>query len=830
MTGRILYWKQEEDNRKWQAIPDTQKARESAIRQGAMFSTWSSLSGPYKGDGHPEPIRCGDLPLDFDSKDDPGQTLKDLRHLCLLYLPELFDLDPYSFRFFLSGGKGFHAVIPAELFNAQGGDPCLPLIYKKIVSDWKERFELKTLDMSLYCMGRGKMFRIANIKRNNGQYKVPISLEEVRDLSYNDLWKLGAAPREIDPVDVDLSPNMYLVDQFKKCRKEVYGEIEKQKTAPPVKRSPLPKKMPDCIKYILTECPKTKSTTNLLFTNLAAFFQTVGASFDEALNQVGSFLANYSHSTGYTTAEARIKHFKDQWQYIEKTPKYKNFRCEYILGLGLPGSAFECKKCSLNRQEKGQRKQAKKDIINTHSKEVISEKDAKKKNRRLKVYHSTDMGNAERLADAHGQDLRFCYPFNKWLVWDGIRWTDDNTGELKRKCKDVVRGIYAEAAKLVDEDQRKKLAKYAMGCESDYKIKAMISLAQSEKRIPVLPEHLDTDPYLLNCLNGTVDLRTGGLTPHKRGDLITKLAPVNYDPTAECQTWLDHLDKIMAGNEALIRFLQRAFGYSLTGDASERKIFIEFGSGANGKTITNDTIALALGDYAMRTPTETLLIKRNEGIPNDVARLRGARFVYASEAEQGKRLAESLIKDMSGGEKITARFMRAEWFEFYPEFKIWLGTNHKPIIRGTDHAIWDRIRLIPFTVRIPEHERIPRTEMLELFKQEMGGILAWLVEGCLAWQREGLGVPEEVEDATNEYRAEMDILNDFISDRCITDSGVTATAKVLFEEYESWAEDNGEKAISKKLFGIKLSERRFEAYRATRGVRTWRGIGVTRDA
>ena len=293
MTGRILYWKQEEDNRKWQAIPDTPKARESAIRQGAMFSTWTSLSEPYKGDSHPEPIRFGDLPLDFDSKDDPDQALIDLQTLCLLYLPEYYRVDPYSLQFFLSGGKGFHAAIPAELFNAQGGDPYLPLIYKKIAFDWKERFDLKTLDLSLYCMGMGKMFRIPNVMRNTGRYKVPISLEEVRDLSYNDLWKLGEAPREIDHVEVDLSPNSYLEGLFKKCREGVYENIEKQKTAPPVKRSSLPKKTPPCISYILKKNPKTDNTTfNKLIINLTTYDQGAGYDKDVALSQMHLFLSN----------------------------------------------------------------------------------------------------------------------------------------------------------------------------------------------------------------------------------------------------------------------------------------------------------------------------------------------------------------------------------------------------------------------------------------------------------------------------------------------------------------------------------------------------------
>jgi putative DNA primase/helicase len=446
-----------------------------------------------------------------------------------------------------------------------------------------------------------------------------------------------------------------------------------------------------------------------------------------------------------------------------------------------------------------------------------------------KRYRRTDIGNAERLVDRHGRDLRFCHPFAKWYIWSGICWADDDTGEIKRRCKDTIRSMYAEASAIQDDADRKDFIKFVSRCESDQKIKAMISLAQSEPSIPVLPDSLDTHPWLVVVKNGTVDLRTGELLPHRRGDLITKVAPWRYDPDADCPMWMAHLRRVMDGDDELIDFLQRAYGYSLAGDTSERVIFIEYGSGANGKSITNDAVATAIGDYAMRTPTETLLVKRNEGIPNDVARLMGARFVYASEAEQGKRLAESLIKDMSGGEKIAARFMRAEWFEFMPEFKIWLGTNHKPVIRGTDNAIWDRIRLIPFTVRIPEDERKPKSVIMAEFESEMPGILAWLVKGCLKWRSEGLKTPLKVREATASYRDEMDLIGDFIGDCCVLGETQSTRKKHLYEAYESWSQANGEKPISKKLLGMKLAERGFDDYRCG-SARHWIGIGLRYDA
>jgi putative DNA primase/helicase len=443
------------------------------------------------------------------------------------------------------------------------------------------------------------------------------------------------------------------------------------------------------------------------------------------------------------------------------------------------------------------------------------------------LYNLTDQGNAERLILLHGNEIRFCHPFKRWYIWAGKGWDFDKTGLLKRFCKDVVKKLLAEAIKAPDADARKKLVDFSQSCETNQRMLGMLSMAESEPGIPILPEDLDKNQYLFNCKNGTINLKTGELRPHNPEDLITKMSPYNYDPEAKCPKWLAHLDLVMGGNQELIDFLQKAYGYCLTGDTSERKFFVCYGSGANGKSITSDVVALALGDYANRTPTETLLVKRGDpGVPNDVARLKGARFVYASENEAGQQLAESKIKDITGGERIAARFMRGDWFEFYPEFKIWLGTNHRPVIKGTDNAIWDRIRLIPFTVRISEDQQRPKTELMQDFIEEMPGILAWMVQGCLKWQSEGLGQPSEVMNATNEYRSEMDILAVFLEDCCVIGPTNQVIKKNLYDEYEKWTEDNGERKISKKMFGIRLKEKGFDSYSGTGNVQNWIGIGI----
>jgi putative DNA primase/helicase len=439
-------------------------------------------------------------------------------------------------------------------------------------------------------------------------------------------------------------------------------------------------------------------------------------------------------------------------------------------------------------------------------------------------FYCTDVGNAKRLVKQHGRDLRYCYPFSNWLSWDGKRWQLDVTGEAERRAKDTIARVRIEAAYLEDKATRAALWNHAKISESDARLRAMLSQARSEVGIAIKPDDLDSNPLLLNVNNGTLNLQNGELRPHRQADLITKLAPVDYDPHADCPMWESFLETIMAGKPGLTNFLRRAVGYSLTGDTSERALFIMYGSGANGKSTALETIRALLGDYAARTPAETLLARRDNAIPNDVAKLKGARFVSASETDEGRRLAEAQIKDLTGGDTISARFMRAEWFDFKPECKLWLSTNHKPVVRGTDRAIWDRLKLIPFDVRIPENEQ--DRKLLSKLKAELPGILAWAVRGCLEWQKEGLGVPEEVRNATGAYQSEMDVLAGFIADACVLTASAQASATSLYQSYKRWCDDNGEKWSNQRVFGSSLAERGFEKRRSgATGAYVWYGIG-----
>jgi len=451
-------------------------------------------------------------------------------------------------------------------------------------------------------------------------------------------------------------------------------------------------------------------------------------------------------------------------------------------------------------------------------------KDAAYKDDGIEFENCTDMGNARRLAKKHGNDIRYCHAQKKWFIWDGKRWKIDSNGEIVRRAKDTVRSIYAEAMLADDDDQRERLAKWAMRSETESKIKSMISLAESEPGIPVSQEDLDKDDFIINTESGTIDLRTADFYIHRQEDLITKLVPTTYDLAAEAPIWNKFLDQIMDKNKNLIEFIQKAVGYSLTGDTSEQVLFILFGEGANGKSTFIDTIRSLLEEYSKQADFSTFLQSKNDAIRNDLARLAGVRFVSAVEVEKGRRLSESVVKQVTGQDVITARFLHQEFFEFKPKFKIFLAVNHKPKITGIDHAIWRRIRLIPFTVTIPDDKQ--DKDLPDKLKKELPGILAWAVEGCLRWQAEGLGYPDEVKAATEEYKAEMDVLADYIAEYCVVSSAAKAQATALYNSYREWAEGSGEKPFSQKLFGTMLSERGFDKRRGTGGRVWWYGIGL----
>jgi putative DNA primase/helicase len=446
-------------------------------------------------------------------------------------------------------------------------------------------------------------------------------------------------------------------------------------------------------------------------------------------------------------------------------------------------------------------------------------------------FHTTDVGNGHRLAIRHGRDLRYCHAWKAWFVWNGRHWARDETGEIVRRAKETIRALLSAAYEKVNADREEELVKHAIDSEKAERIRATITLAQSEMHIPVVPEELDADPWRFNCQNGTLDLRTGELRPHAREDLITLISPVAYDPSATLDLWDRFLEQSTGGDTALLGFLQRAAGYSLTGLTSEEVLFMVLGPGATGKSTFLEAIKSALGDYARTADFEAFLKRRESGGPrNDIARLAGARLVASIEVDEGKRLAEGLVKMITGGDKVSARFLYQESFEFDPAFKLWLAANHAPVVRDDDDALWRRILRVPFEHVVPKDERDPSVKA-RLKDPTIGGpaILAWLVRGCLAWQRDGLGVPPAVESATAAYREDMDPIADFLADRCEVDSGATVRAEELQKTYQEWARAVGVgRPLGPKRFAAQLEGHGFERARDKRG-RFWVGLRVARE-
>ena len=440
-------------------------------------------------------------------------------------------------------------------------------------------------------------------------------------------------------------------------------------------------------------------------------------------------------------------------------------------------------------------------------------------------YIRSDLGNADRFVDMHGTRVRWCPALKSWMFYDGWRWARDECGEARKLAHETARSIYKDAASEEDPTKQREIAKFAVSSQNEGRVNGMLSQAQPYLAVRI--DDLDRDRWALNCQNGTLDLRTGNLRPHDPADLITRLAPVDYDPDAECPRFMRFLKETLIDG-GVISFIKRYAGYTLTGITRERLFAILHGFGKNGKTTLVELLQDAMGDYATNTDTETILAKKYQGVGNEVAALKGARFVSAAEVEKGRRLAESKIKQLTGSDTVTARFLFGEPFNFRPEFKLWLSTNNKPVVLGTDDAIWDRIRLISFTQRFEGNKADPK--LPEKLREELSGILAWMVEGCLEWQEHGLEEPDSVISATEQYRTEMDTLATFLDERCVIGEGFVVLAEQLYQQYTIWCDKSGERKEPQKAFVGRLTERGFVRARATRGVNRgryiWRGIGL----
>jgi putative DNA primase/helicase len=446
----------------------------------------------------------------------------------------------------------------------------------------------------------------------------------------------------------------------------------------------------------------------------------------------------------------------------------------------------------------------------------------------------TDMGNAERFAERFADRVRYSTTLGEWLIFDGRHHRIDTSHEILLLSKDVARQFrLVELVEGLSEKRQKAVIKHWARLESTHGSAAMLTMVKGElplERVAgrTIDDLLDPNPWLLNVKNGTVDLRTGEIREHRYADWITKFLDIDYDPGAVAPRWERFLRESWP-LETIRTYLHRAAGYSATGSARERRVVVLHGVGRNGKGTFVKTLREVLGGYARRAPTEMLMSKNVSTIPNDVADLRGIRLAYVSEVGENRHLDEAMVKDLTGGEDIPARKLYGPWFTFRPTFTMWMLFNHKPIIRGTDRAIWDRIDMVPCDVRFrlqdEDDDGSPLADpyLDDELRKEQQGILAWVVRGAADWYQHGLGRPAEIRAATEEYRQEMDFLGKFLAENVIHERDSSVRSRDLFTAYVEWCKGSGEEPKSEKMFALSMTERGFTRAKG-RQANVWQGL------
>lgn len=444
-------------------------------------------------------------------------------------------------------------------------------------------------------------------------------------------------------------------------------------------------------------------------------------------------------------------------------------------------------------------------------------------------YERTDLGNSKRLFRRYGKDIRYCHPLDTWYIWNGIKWEADDSGKIQLLAKDVSIRIGDEAAIVNGDSERSFHFKWAGSSQQASKISAMVTLVKSD--VPILIHDLDRVPNLLNCPNCAIDLETLKPKKHDREDFCTKVIGVPFDPLADCPVWKKHLNLIFQNDISRVRDFQQLIGYSLLSDNPEQLFFIAHGGGCNGKGVTMNTIAYVVGEYCTTVSPETLMAHKNAvrggDARADLVDLIGARLILSSENEKGTKLAEGLIKMMTGDDSVSFRglYEKRKRKELLTG-KLWLSTNHMPRITGTDFAIWRRVCRVPFEITIPEEER--DTRIKEKLKKEGSGILNWMLEGLKminSTPRGRLTIPEWVRLATEEYKKDSDILGQFLIDPAECQTGGTYAKDTFYIAFVSWCEKQGVTVLGKNTVRESMRERGFQEGR-NKKERFWVGVSL----
>jgi len=434
----------------------------------------------------------------------------------------------------------------------------------------------------------------------------------------------------------------------------------------------------------------------------------------------------------------------------------------------------------------------------------------------------TELGYAHRLIRVYGGKLRYVPAWRRWLAWDGTRWAHDTTGQAIRWMKAIARRVTTDAIAIVEEKERKTALNVARRGESSAGIAGALALASTHDAIAISPADLDADPYLLNCANGTLDLRTLELRAHDPDDLLTKITGAAYDPSADGVEWSRFLARVQPESD-MRAFLARLVGHALEGRVSEHVLPIFWGDGANGKGTFLGAVLAALGDYADAADPELITARTFDAHPTGVADLFGLRLAILHETDAGRRLAEGTVKRLTGGDRLKARRMREDFWAFDPSHTFVMLTNHKPVVSGTDEGIWRRLRLVPWPVVIPDAER--DEDLGQRLALEADAVLAWIVGGYREWRECGFAEPAAVTAATKSYRVDSDALGRFLDESCHFAGSARAPSSQLFAAWARWCERENEDPGTNKAFTDALRARGYENARTNTGA-VWRGIGL----
>ncbi|HSZ00314.1 MAG TPA: phage/plasmid primase, P4 family [Terriglobales bacterium] len=428
----------------------------------------------------------------------------------------------------------------------------------------------------------------------------------------------------------------------------------------------------------------------------------------------------------------------------------------------------------------------------------------------------TEDGLALTLAAKYVDTLRYVNEWGTWLAWDGVIWKPEKT----LKVFDLSRAVCREAANTSEtQSLKRKLSQAAT-------VAAVERLARCDRQFASTPDAWNSDPMQLNTTNGVIDLASGKMLSHDRANFHTKVCGTSVSEKTP-ELWLDFLNRVTNRDEELQAYLRRTVGYCLTGDTREHALFFCYGTGANGKSVFTSTLAGILGDYAKSTPVEVFTETRNEQHPCAVAALQSVRLALTQETEKSSRFAEARLKQMTGGDKLTARYMHQNFFEFSPQFKVLIAGNHRPRLSSVDEAIRRRVHLVPFAVTIPPAERDPR--LTEKLKAEWPAILGWAIRGCIEWQKEGLKPPQTVLDATEDYLSNEDRIGMWLKERCIMNRSFSASSSSAFRDYKTWCEDMNEQTGSQRTFSQELLTRDGIGKKHTMTGKQFLGFGLRSD-